>query len=123
MSIKPNTVKTLQQVGFNFNVIDFSHQNPKYLISFKDSEKCITGFSKIYDDKENGSPFIAITACDNADVNCPFISEASARFHLPFVDPKFSDGTAQEREAYLVTNKQIASQVFIIFKEVKRLLS
>ena len=56
-----NTVKTLQQVGFTFNLENFSHQNPKYIISFKGSDKSILGFSKRYDDKENKNPFNSFT--------------------------------------------------------------
>jgi arsenate reductase len=114
------TVKTLQSVGFDFKVTDFSHQNPKYLISFNGSEKTILGFSKRFDDVINEEPFIAITTCNNADANCPFIPTAIDRFHLPFVDPKFSDGTSEQVDAYLQTNEQIAAEVYFIFNEIKK---
>jgi len=117
-----NTVKTLQSVGFDFKVVDFSHQNPKYLISYEGSTRAVYGFSKRFDDETNTNPFIAITTCNNADKNCPFIPTAIARFHLPFVDPKFSDGTAAQSAAYLKTNEQIAAEVFFIFTEVKKRL-
>ncbi len=118
-----NTVKTLQKVGFTFKVKEFSHQNPVYSISFKGSKSNITGFSKIYDDAENPSEFIAITTCNSADQNCPFIPEASHRFHLPFVDPKHSDDSDIMEETYLQTSKQIASEVYFLFREVKNLLA
>lgn len=115
-----NTVKTLQKVGFLFQLIDFSHQNPKYSISFDGSKKSITGFSKRYDNPENKQPFIAITTCNSADAKCPFIPEALYRFHLPFTDPKFSDGTADSDLEYLKTNTQIAAEIYFIFSEVKK---
>lgn len=118
-----NTVKTLQKVGFNFQVENFSHQNPKYLVSFKGSKKSILCYSKRFDDDINQQPFIAITTCNNADKNCPFIPEALERFHLPFVDPKFSDGTEQQSETYLKTNQQIATEIFFIFNTIKKLIS
>ncbi|OSY87875.1 arsenate reductase [Tenacibaculum holothuriorum] len=118
-----NTVRTLQEVGFNFNVVDFSHQNPKYLISFKDTKKSIIGYSKTFDDPHNSFPYIAITTCDSADENCPFIPDALERFHLPFTDPKFSDNTDLTSETYLKTNQDIAGEIFIIFEEVKRQLN
>ncbi|MFK8059797.1 MAG: hypothetical protein AB8B78_06875 [Polaribacter sp.] len=118
-----NTVKTLQKAGFDFQLADFSHQNPKYVISFAGSNKSIYGFSKRYDHPENGNPFIAITTCNNADVNCPFIPNASSRFHLPFVDPKSSDGSDIQEETYLKTSKQIASEIFYLFSEVKKLVA
>lgn len=118
-----NTVKTLQSVGFEFTVVDFSHENPKYAITFKESKNSILGFSKRFDDETNKSPFIAITTCNNADENCPFIPTALERFHLPFVDPKFSDETPEEESAYLKTNEQIAAEIFFIFNEVKKKLN
>ncbi|MAD97181.1 MAG: hypothetical protein CMB99_07650 [Flavobacteriaceae bacterium] len=118
-----NTVKTLQKVGFTFKVKEFSHQNPVYSISYKGSKSQITGFSKIYDDAENPSEYIAITTCNSADQNCPFIPEASHRFHLPFVDPKHSDNSDIMDETYLKTSKQIASEVYFLFGEVKKMLA
>ena len=117
-----NTVKTLQYVGFNFNVEDFSHQNPKYLISFKGSRKSILGFSKRFDNKINKEPFIAITTCNNTAKNCPFIPTAIERFHLPFTDPKASDGTKEQAAIYLKTNEQIAAEIFYIFSKIKNLI-
>lgn len=117
-----NTVRTLQKVGFNFNVVDFSHQNPRYLISFKGSKKSIIGFSKVYDDENNAYPYIAITTCNSADENCPFIPDAIYRFHLPFVDPKSSDGTDLQDEKYLEINQQIAGEIFFIFNEIKSII-
>lgn len=118
-----NTVKTLQNVGFDFSVVDFSHQNPTYKISFKNSEKSILGFSKRFDYEINPEPFIAITTCNNADKNCPFIPTASHRFHLPFVDPKVSDNTDLQDETYLNTSKQIAAEIYFIFYNVKNKFS
>lgn len=117
-----NTIKTLQEVGFNFKIKEFSHQNPIYEISYENCKKSIIGFSKLYNDNFNASPFIAITTCSNADTNCPFIPEAIQRFHLPFVDPKSYDSTIYQSEKYLETNKQIAGELHFIFKLVKTLI-
>jgi arsenate reductase len=117
-----NTVKTLQKVGFEFQLTDFSHQNPTYQISFKGTKKAVLGFSKFYSDPLNKEPFMAITTCNNADVNCPFIPTASHRFHLPFVDPKHADGSDTQEETYLQTSQQIAGEVYFIFSEVKKLV-
>ena len=117
-----NTVKTLQKVGFKFHLENFSHQNPKYIITFEGTTKSILGFSKRYDDVENKKPFIAITTCNNADTNCPFIPEAIYRFHLPFVDPKSSDDTELQDETYLKTNQQIAAEIYFMLSEVKKAL-
>ncbi|MFY0604655.1 MAG: hypothetical protein JXQ93_11985 [Flavobacteriaceae bacterium] len=114
-----NTVKTLQEVGFVFKVTHFSHQNPIYDIQFEGAKTSIVGFSKIYDDQVNKSPFIAITTCNSADANCPFIPEALKRFHLPYIDPKHSDDSEQQSETYLATNKQIAAEMHYLFSLIK----
>ncbi len=118
-----NTVKCLQNNGFEFNVDNFSHQNPRYLISFEGSNKSILGFSKTYDDNNNNYPYIAVTTCDSADQNCPFIPDAIMRFHLPYIDPKIADNTGNQNEKYLETSKQIAGELFFIFEEVKKVIS
>ena len=115
-----NTIKTLQKTGFRFNIIDFSHQNPKYLIDFDKSSKKIIGFSKKFDSEENKHPYIAITTCNNAEENCLFIPDAIERFHLPFADPKITDNTPLKDDKHLETNKQIAGEIFIIFKEISK---
>ncbi len=115
-----NTVKTLQEVGFQFQITEFSHQNPQYSIGFQNCTNTIIGFSKLYDHEQNKKPFIAITTCSNADENCPFIPNAIKRFHLPFKDPKSYDTTLYQAEKYLEANKQIAGEIHYIFKLIKK---
>lgn len=117
-----NTVRALQQSGFEFHVENFSHQNPRYLISFEGAEQPLTGFSKTFDDPHNTYPYIAITTCDSADENCPFIPDALERFHLGFEDPKRSDDNDDTKEVYLACCNQIAGELYILFEEVKKQL-
>jgi len=119
-SFHRNTVKTLQEVGFKFQILEFSHQNPEYLISYENSLNPILGFSKLYFDEHIKKPFIAITTCSNADENCPFIADAVQRFHLPFNDPKNFDNTLYKSEKYLETTKQIAGEIHFIFDLIKK---
>lgn len=114
-----NTVKTLQEVGFSFQILEFSHQNPEYLISYKKCKNSIIGFSKFYDNAHNKKPYIAITTCSNANENCPYIPDAIKRFHLPFNDPKRFDNTLYQSEKYLEANKQIAGEIHFIFDFIK----
>ncbi len=116
-----NTVKTLQNVGFKFKLLEFSHENPVYEISFKKMKKPIVSFSKLHDDTINKKPFIAITTCASAEENCPFIPDALARIHLPYIDPKSSDDTPEMQTKYLETNQQIAAELFYVFQQVKSL--
>ncbi|UMB61532.1 hypothetical protein MHL31_04830 [Lutibacter sp. A80] len=115
-----NTVKTLQEVGFKFEILEFSHQNPVYAITYKNCETPIIVFSKIYNNELNKKPFIALTTCSNAEKDCPHISEAIERFYIPFNDPKNFDNSLYKAEKYLETNKQIAGEIHFIFDLVKK---
>lgn len=117
-----NTVMTLKEVGFTFNVEEFSHQNPVYQVSFNETSDYILGFSKTYDHQINEAPYVAVTTCNSADQNCPYIAEATKRFHLPFVDPKFSDNTEDQQKIYLKTNAEVASEIYYIFDLVKKMV-
>lgn len=117
-----NTVKTLTEVGFKFEVVEFSHTNPTYKIFFSDDKPPLIGFSKLYDHPENKTPYFVLTTCNNADENCPFIPEAIERFHVPYIDPKHSDDTDSQDETYLKTSEIIAAQMYYLFNKVKTLL-
>ena len=118
-----NTIKSLQKTGFTFQLEDFCHQNPTYRIGFNGTTKTILGFSKLFSDDINLTPFIAITTCNDADKKCPYVSTASHRFHLPFVDPKSSDGTEKQEATYLKVNTIIASEIYFLFAAVNKLIS
>lgn len=115
-----NTVKTLQKAGFTFQILEFSHQNPEYLITYEGCLNPIVGYSKLFDDQHNKKPFIAITTCSNADENCPYIADAVKRFHLPYNDPKNFDSTLYQAEKYLEVNKNIAGEIYYIFKTIAK---
>ncbi len=117
-----NTVNTLKEVGFSFDIKEFSHLNPVYQISFQGAKKTMLGFSKLYDDTINKTPYLVLTTCNNADENCPFIPEAIHRFHLPYIDPKYSDSSPEQKSIYLKTSQQIAAEMYLLFSEVKQLL-
>jgi arsenate reductase len=117
-----NTLKTLQTAGFMFHLTDFSHQNPKYLISTKQTNKSILAYSKGVQELTNKCPFITITTCNNSDKDTPFMSGAVYRFDLPITDPKFSDETQKREAVYLKTNQQIAAELFFLFSELKQLI-
>lgn len=117
-----NTVKTLQEVGFEFRIKEFSHQNPVYELTSDKFTTPLIGFSKVYDNPINQKPFIAITTCNHADENCPFIPDAVKRFHLPFIDPKASDNEPNTLEVYKNTSKIIAGELRFVFKTVRTLL-
>ena len=51
--------------------------------------------------------FAAVMVCSDADRGCPFVPGATARVSLPFVDPKRSDGSAEEAATYDATAEEI----------------
>lgn len=118
-----STIKTLQKVGFSFQLNNFSHQNPTYQISFEGNKETLTVFSKLFDDTGNPNSFIGIMTCAVSDENIPLITSANQLFQLPFEDPKRADGTLRQEEVYLATNRRIAGEIFVIFNEVKQLLT
>lgn len=117
-----NTVKTLQEVGFEFRLTKASHTNPMYEISFDGIKQPIIGFSKIYDDNSTKNPYIAVTTCSSANENCPFIPEALQRFHVEYQDPKSSDNTDFTSAEYLKTNKIIATEMNFLFQHISNLI-
>lgn len=118
-----STIKTLQKVGFSFQLNKFSHQNPTYQISFEGNKQTLTVFSKLFDDAENPNSFIGIMTCGVSDENIPFITSTNHLFQLPYEDPKRADGTLRQEEVYLATNRRIAGEIFIIFNNIKKLIS
>lgn len=118
-----SSIKTLQKAGFYFQILNFSHQNPTYEISFEGSKKYMLGFSKLYDDLYNPSNFIAITTCAIADKNCYCMASSNQHFLLPYEDPKKADGTLRQEEVYMQINTQIAAEIYCIFSYVKKLVS
>ncbi|WP_111708401.1 low molecular weight phosphatase family protein [Lutibacter citreus] len=112
-SFNRNTAKTLKKVGFNFQILKLSHHNPHYSITYNGYIEPIIGFSKIYDNEHNKTPFITITHCEKTKENCSYISEKAEGFHLPYEDPN------NKPETFFKLNKQIAGEIHFIFKIVK----
>lgn len=114
----PRAIKTLIQDGF---LIDKNQSpNPKYNIRTATEARPYIAFSKCYDDPSNPQTgFVAIMTCDHADENCPFISGADIRIPLRYDDPKIFDGTVHEAEKYAERSRQIGTDLFFIFKDVK----
>ena len=79
-----------------------------YQISYKGTEDILLGFSKIFDHPENKAPYIAITTCDNADENCPYIADATE--HFTYLTPILK----KQMELYnkkMPTEKQVRSSL------------
>jgi arsenate reductase len=111
-------VKSLKRYGFKVQSI--GEINPKYQVYYAQDSKPIIVFSKLFNDTSSPSePFAAVTTCDHADENCPFIPYSERRIPLNYDDPKAYDNTALEEKKYDERSLQIASEMLYVFKKVK----
>jgi len=117
--IYKETINALSAVGLKIIKLT-ENNNPIYAVKYHPQKYPIIGFSKIFDHPFNPKErFAAIMTCGNADANCPYIPEASARISLTYIDPKQSDGTPQETQTYLDKSAEIAAEMFYVFKQIK----
>jgi len=89
-----NAVHALRQVGFQITG-NTSHDNPRYLVQWRDDMDAYPAFSKKYDQSppNPSEGFGAIMICNSASEACPVVSGADFRIALPFDDPKAFDGS------------------------------
>ncbi len=112
-------VKAIEKTGISVSSSG-DQANPVYSLLYSDDAPSITAFSKTYDDPANPhEAFAAVMTCSHADKNCPFIPGTDARIPLNYEDPKAFDDTPQETEKYDERCKQIATELFYVFGEIK----
>jgi arsenate reductase len=115
----PQVIETLVGVGFESTQLSDT-TNPVYAIKFDKNEPPIIGFSKTIDSPFNPqSEFAAIMTCSQADQGCPFIAGASQRIPVQYEDPKVFDQTPQMGEMYEARSRQIASEFYYVFNQLK----
>lgn len=115
----PQVIETLVGVGFESTQLSDT-TNPVYAIKFDKNEPPIIGFSKTIDSPFNPkSEFAAIMTCSQADQGCPFIAGASQRIPVQYEDPKVFDQTPQMAEMYEARSRQIASEFYYVFNQLK----
>jgi arsenate reductase len=117
-AFNPRAIASLERAGFNIE--NPGGDNPHYLVKFSEKGKAMECFSKKYSDVFNPQKgFLAVMVCDNADEACPVVAGAEARISLPFIDPKKSDGTAEEAATYDARSMQIAVEMYYIMAKAK----
>lgn len=115
----PRTVAAMRRAGLEIVVQD-ENANPHYHLQLSGGESSLELFSKLYDDAVNPkTEFAAVMTCSHADENCPFIPGALARIALNYEDPKAFDDSPKEAEAYDLRCRQIATEMFYVFKNLK----
>jgi arsenate reductase len=105
---------------FGFKVEQSGEGNPKYAVSFSENANPLIMFSKLYDDASSAqSNFAAVMTCSHADENCPFIPGANNRIPVRYEDPKAFDDTELESAKYDERSKEIATEMFYVFSQVR----
>jgi len=119
-AFNPRAVRAMQQAGFSIEKSD-STDNPVYLVNYADAATPVKAFSKKYDDAFNpSSDFVAIMTCNQADEACPIVYGAEKRFSVTYEDPKVSDGTSREEQAYAERCRQIGQEMMFLFSQIKQ---
>ncbi len=117
-AFNPRAVAALERAGFEIDARDES-DNPRYAVSFAPDGPTLEAFSKQYTDAPNPREgFAAIMTCSEADKNCPMVEGAALRVPIPYVDPKESDGSAEETAIYDERTRQIAIEMFYLLSKV-----
>ena len=118
-AIFTKVLETLTMQGFQ--VLKLSeNDNPVVAVKFAANENPIICFSKTYDHPFNPSTqFGAVMTCNNADVGCPIVLGAEARFPIKYDDPKAYDGTPLQTEKYAERSLDIAREMWWVFSQIK----
>lgn len=105
--------------GSGFEVIMRPGFNSQVQVRYSDREPPLFCHSKAINDPSNPKQdFIAVMLCDDADAACPVLPGATYRVFIPYVDPRLSDHSEEEREAYHERNAQIAREMLFMMSRV-----
>jgi len=114
-AVFPKVLETLINQGFQILKLSET-ENPIYAIKFAPNEASIVCFSKTYyHDFNPKNDYGAIMTCDHADIGCPIVLGAEAKFPITYKDPKSSDETAQMNEKYMERSLEIGQELFFVF--------
>jgi arsenate reductase (thioredoxin) len=119
----PRTVGAMQRAGFEVTEVNRVHgsTNPTYAVSAGPAMAEMPCFSKTYGHESNPQEgFGAVMTCSSADQGCPLVYGSAARFSVPYVDPKVSDGTAEEEFTYDARLRQIGTEMLYVMGHAAR---
>ena len=120
-AFNPRAVKALRELGV---AIDVSQEaaNPVYTVQLQSDRPSFEAFSKTYSDATNPSEgYAAVMVCSSADRGCPIVYGSAARFAIPYIDPKVSDGTDAEAATYRARAMQIGAEAFYVMARAAEL--
>ncbi|MGB2423847.1 MAG: protein-tyrosine-phosphatase [Flavobacteriales bacterium] len=121
----PRTVAAMQRAGFEVAEVDRENgpTNPTYAVSAGPSWPEMRCFSKKYGHLSNPQEgFAAVMTCSSADKGCPIVEGSGARFSVPYVDPKVSDGKPEEAATYDARLRQIGTEMLFVMGYAARLV-
>lgn len=122
-ALYPSAAEALRTQGVELSQ-NTDRENPIYRIQLQSGQPPFDVFSKPYAHPSNPqSGFAAILVCNEANEACPIVSGADARFSLPYVDPKISDGTAEESRIYQERSKEIGGEMFYIIERARAIMT
>ncbi|MBC5772551.1 protein-tyrosine-phosphatase [Pontibacter sp. KCTC 32443] len=114
----PAAVQAMQELGFEIETGPETI-NPKYKVKYSPDEPTIEVWSKRFDDVANPkADFAAVMTCSDADDNCPFVPGVEKRIAITYNDPKASDNTPQQAQAYRERALQIGREMLYVFRQV-----
>lgn len=114
----PEVIHALVKAGFRSEMIGSKPQSI-YAIKYGSNLHPILSFSKKFNHSFNPqSHYAAIMVCSEAEQNCPVVHGAAVRLALPYEDPKQSDGTDRQAEAYQERSREIATELLFIFSQI-----
>lgn len=118
-AIHPNTVAALKRAGFEAGS-DGKENNPVYKLTYSKDQPEITCFSKHHEDPSiPHTSLVAIMTCGEAETECPFVPGTDYKASTTYEDPKSSDGTARMESVYDTRCRQIATEIFYMFSQIK----
>jgi len=114
-AVYPSIIKALGTQGFQTVALSQGN-NPVYAVKYYENVSPLVCFSKKYHDVFNPkSGFGAIMTCSSADIGCPFVPGAEARFSIPYEDPKKYDHSPEENEKYIDKSVEIGREMWWVF--------
>jgi hypothetical protein len=117
----PSAVGALRSQGVDINASDDS-ANPIYRIQLQTDHSPFETMSTRYSHPMNPQHgFAAVMVCEEANEACPVVEGAAARFGLPYIDPKVSDGTPEENQVYQQRSLEIGAEMFYAMMKVREL--
>lgn len=110
--------RTLTSAGFD--VVMRPGYNSQVQVRYSDREPPMVCYSKPYNDPVNPrEDYIAVMLCEDADAACPVMPGSTYRVSIPYIDPRLSDHSEDERETYHERNAQIAREMLFVMSLIR----